>query len=322
MEKLAPICLFTYNRLEETIQTVTALKANSLAKESDLIIFSDGPKKDSDVVQVKELRDYLKTINGFKLIKINESTTNKGLAHSIIKGVTKVIDKYGKIIVLEDDLITTPNFLSFMNQALNFYDNNKRIYAVNGYSPLIEGVIEKGDKIYFHVRSSSWGWATWDDRWDDNVFDKSRIREVINENDSVLKKFDNEAGKDASRMLLGALTGRNNSWYIRWVFHNFIHDKISVYPILSKVLNVGFNSEATHCTGISAYKAEMDLSNNKDFEFDKIIDLKNKDYRFLKYFSRKYKFIFRIKLLASLNGRKMVFNELRTKLNSSMNIFK
>ena len=134
MKEIAPICLFTYNRLEETIQTVAALKNNFLANKSELFIFSDGAKNKNVEQKIKQVRKYLKTITGFKNITIYESSKNKGLANSIIDGVTKIIETYGKIIVLEDDLVTSPNFLNFMNQALEFYHYNNRIYSVSGYT--------------------------------------------------------------------------------------------------------------------------------------------------------------------------------------------
>ena len=134
VEKLAPICLFTYSRLEETKRTIEALKKNFLAPKSELFIFSDGPKNHETKDKVKAVRDFIKTIDGFKKITIFESKTNEGLAKSIINGVTKVVNEYGKVIVLEDDLLTTPNFLDFMNQALLFFELNLSIYSINGYS--------------------------------------------------------------------------------------------------------------------------------------------------------------------------------------------
>ena len=161
----APVCLFTYNRLEETRKTLEALSANYLAKESDLIVFSDGAKSDDDVEKVEAVRAYLKTLSGFKSINISEAGSNNGLASSIISGVTEVLKDRKKVIVLEDDLISAPNFLDFMNQALDFYKDEQEIFSISGYTMDLDSLSKHNKDYYLNYRASSWGWATWDDRW-------------------------------------------------------------------------------------------------------------------------------------------------------------
>jgi len=131
---LAPICLFVYSRLEETIMTVESLQRNTLASESQLFVFSDGGKDEKNIDDVRAVRKYIHTITGFANKTIFESEINKGLANSIISGVTKIVEMYGKVIVLEDDLILATNFLSYMNQALDFYQEKKRILSISGFS--------------------------------------------------------------------------------------------------------------------------------------------------------------------------------------------
>lgn len=311
---LAPICLFTYNRLNETKLTIEALKNNYLAKDSELFIFSDGAKNKQDIKDVIKVRAYIKTIIGFKKVAIIESEENKGLANSIINGVTKIIDKYSKVIVLEDDLQTTPNFLDFMNKALSYYYRDKNIYAVNGYSLFISSLC-KQDSIYFHKRACSWGWGTWDDRWNKEIFDKTVIRNKISEDKKILKKFEKEFGADVSRMLIDNLKEKNNSWYIRWIFYNFIKQKSSVFSSFSKVENIGFISNATNCNGISVYKTKLDYTNNINFEF--INYKKNStdvDRDFLKYFSMNYKIMYRLRLLQTSKGRRLIYLELLKKI--------
>ena len=178
ISKLAPICLFTYNRLNETKQTIKALQKNHLAVESQLFIFSDGSKDDTTKFKVSEVREFIKTVKGFKSVEIFESRKNKGLANSIIHGVSKIIEKFGQVIVLEDDIETHPNFLKFMNESLNFYKNNKRIQSINGYSLAIKSQSD----VYFQKRTFSWGWATWKEYWSLEVFERKVIRGVINKN--------------------------------------------------------------------------------------------------------------------------------------------
>ncbi|MFT7252400.1 MAG: hypothetical protein ACI9FW_002162 [Flavobacterium sp.] len=312
MERLAPICLFTYNRLEETKQTIVALQKNFLAKDSELFVFSDGAKNLEGQKKVEELRLYLQEIKGFKKILIVESRTNKGLANSIIEGVTKILEQFGKVIVLEDDLITTPNFLNFMNHALNYFEYDKSIYTVSGYSPWIKNLDK--DTFYTHSRSFPWGWATWKEKWVEDFFDIEKIKKYISEKSNLLQDFNKNIGEDASEMLLKTLDGKISSWYIRWVFNNYLLERKAIYPVLSKVENIGNSKDATHFTGgISAYQCILDTKLETSFDFKNTIPLKNRDYRFLKYFSKKHKFIYRLKLLVSITGIKLLLQELKVK---------
>lgn len=310
-KSLAPICLFSYNRLEETTKTINALKNNFLASESNLIIFSDGPKNVRDEITVKELRNYLKTISGFNSIEIIESKINKGLANSIIQGVSAVINKHGKVIVLEDDLVSTPNFLDFMNQALDFYRPHKIIQSINGYSLKIDNVKE----VYFHQRTFPWGWATWEDRWSENSFDLSKIKQQIKLDKKFPKKFNYCCGDDIFKMLKNTIDGKNSSWYSRWVLNHFSNGSYGVYPKSSKIKNIGFGEDATHCVGINTYMSQMDEGFNRMFPlilFEPLEKQQNK--QFIKYFKISYKLIFRFKMLKDFTNWKLVLNELKNKL--------
>ncbi|MDI6716137.1 MAG: glycosyltransferase [Actinomycetota bacterium] len=165
-DNLAPVVLFVYKRLYHAQQTVKFLQKNDLAEQSELYIYSDGPKHEHDIEKVKEVRAYLKTISGFKTITVIEREKNLGLANSIITGVTEVIDKFGKVIVMEDDLLCSRNFLSFMNKALDHYKDDKRIFSVTGLNYPIKIPESYKHDVYLAYRESSWGWGTWKDRWD------------------------------------------------------------------------------------------------------------------------------------------------------------
>lgn len=312
MKYLAPICLFTYNRLDQTIQTVTALQKNYLAKDSHLIIFSDGAKSSKDVPKVLSVREYIKTIEGFKSVEIIESLENKGLANSIISGVTEVIKEYGKVIVLEDDLITTPNFLDFMNQSLFFYKDILDVESVNGFS------LELNMKelcSYFQVRPFPWGWGTWLDRWEKVVFDKNKIQLILDSSPHLLIDFKRVCGDDVIRMLKDSLSGLNNSWYIRWTFHHFINKKYSLYPLSSFVRNEGFGEEGTHCKTINPYNYKLNNGENRLFHFDKRVYLEtNNRSKFLKYFSKSYRIIIRLKLLTSFEGISLLYRDIKSKM--------
>jgi hypothetical protein len=262
---LAPICLFTYCRLSETIQTVTALKENFLASESQLIVFSDGPK-DNEISRkkVEAVRAYLRTIEGFKSIEIVESIQNKGLANSIISGVSKVVEKYGKVIVLEDDLLTSKNFLDYMNQSLDFYESNSRVLSISGFSfPECVPTSFPYD-VTFGYRASSWGWATWKDRW--SVVDwKVSDYELFKKNIFKIIRF-NRAGSDLSLMLKRQMHGKLNSWAIRFCYHQFKYEMVDVYPKVSKIKNIGFGMDAENCD-LNDFESNLDLSDSRRFIF-------------------------------------------------------
>lgn len=263
---LAPILLFAYKRLDTIERAVAALQQNHYAEESELFIFSDAAKTRADEIEINKVRSFLKTINGFKKIEIFESDKNKGLSNSIISGVQQVINKYEKVIVLEDDLLTSDNFLSFMNQSLEYYKNNKNVFSISGYSNQIK--IDKVKDVYFTKRGSSWGWGTWKDRWekvDWEVQDYNNFK-----NNPTQKKAFNQMGSDLSSMLKRQMEGKMNSWAIRWCYHQFKHSLYSVYPTVSKVRNIGFGDGATHTFDyFNRYETTLDQSKKEQFIFDK-----------------------------------------------------
>lgn len=271
MDSLSPIILFTYKRLDTLEQTVRALANNSLANKSVLIIYSDGAKSSEDHIIVESVRSYLKTITGFKSVRIHESNTNKGLANSIINGVSEVLAEYHKAIVLEDDLITSTNFLEYMNQALNSYQDNPRILSISGYSPIIKGLDK--DEVYYTQRASSWGWACWEDRWNKIDWQATSYEQFVN--DSEAKSRFNKMGSDMCLMMKRQMQGTINSWAIRFCFHQFQNDLFSVHPSLSKVQNIGFaEKNATNTVQkYNRFQSEFDLNNNHAFNFDSEVKL-------------------------------------------------
>ena len=266
---LAPICLFTYNRLEETKKTVAALRNNFLASESELFIFSDGPNKDNQH-KVDSVRDYINTIKGFKRVSVFESKINKGFANSIIDGVTQIINQFGHVIVLEDDLVTTPNFLDFMNQSLNFYSRDDSVFSISGYTMDLKSLKKYNNDFYFGYRASSWGWATWQKDWQSVDWD------VISQNEFMKsksqKKSFNTGGSDMSLMLNAQINGKIDSWAIRFCYQQFLNKQACVFPKISKVQSIGFSKEATHTHGARKFITVLDNSEQRDFTFKKFIE--------------------------------------------------
>ena len=267
MLMLAPICLFTYNRPDETYQTVEALKRNSLAASSQLFIFIDSPKNETNTDKVNRVRQYVKTIDGFKTVEIFESSINNGLANSIIDGVTLIIKKYGRVIVLEDDMISSPNFLDFMNQALNFYQYNNKIFSISGYTMDLPSLIKNKKDYYLSYRASSWGWATWLDRW---LYIDWSANEYKSFKWNLMKQFTfMRGGSDLPYMLMKQMNGKIDSWAIRWAFHQFINDQLTIYPTESKIYNIGLGDNSTHTkTGSHFNPNNFITSKLNKFNFD------------------------------------------------------
>lgn len=160
---VAPIVLFVYNRPEHTRKSLESLRINHLAAESDLIIYSDEAKDERAVGKVKEVREIVHTLTGFKSITVIERKTNMGLAKSIIDGVTAVVNKYGRIIVLEDDHVTSPYFLTYMNEGLEVYRDNTDVISIHGYMYPVDKTLPE---TFFLKGADCWGWATWKRGWD------------------------------------------------------------------------------------------------------------------------------------------------------------
>lgn len=264
--KYAPIVLFVYNRPIHTQKTISALQANNLASQSDLYIFSDAPKNETAFTAVNEIRAYIKLVKGFKSITIIQQETNLGLANSIITGVTQIINKFGKVIVVEDDLLLSTNFLDFMNTSLNFYENNPSILSISGYNMAVKPNPNSQFDVYFAARAASWGWATWANKWKGIDWEVSDFN-TFSKNSKQIKLFKIN-GSDMFKMLKQQQKGLNNSWAIRYCYHQFKNNLYTVYPIVSKVKNMGFGTVATHTKGkYNRFDCELDTSNKTQFNY-------------------------------------------------------
>ncbi|MFT5618032.1 MAG: hypothetical protein ACI85I_001261 [Arenicella sp.] len=243
---LAPITLFVYNRPWHTEQTLLALQENDLASQSILYIFADGAKKDATAEQleaVAEVKNLIKSKKWCGEVHIIEQTENKGLADSIIDGVTEVVNKYGKIIVLEDDLVTSKGFLKYMNDALSLYSGEESIAGISGYSFNYDS---KGyPTTYLLPIGSSWGWATWAGQWEIFNPDASKLKREVEEQ-SLSKKMD-FGYYPYSDMLDRQERGEVNSWAIRFYVSFFLKNMLFLFPNKSLVQNLGFDNSGENC---------------------------------------------------------------------------
>ena len=266
MSKLAPVVLFVYNRLEHTTKTIESLSKNLLASQSVLYIFSDAPKSDNVANDVAQVREYISTLSSkgyFKDIIIKEADTNMGLADSIIGGVTNVMQKYGRAIVLEDDLLCAPDFLDFMNQSLDFYKDNPMIGSISGYSPLKALPQHYSKDIWIASRTSSLGWATWIDRWQEVKWDIDDF-ETFKRDKKARKRFD-ECGSDRYDRLRRQLEIGANSWSIRFGYWQFRAGKYTIFPSYTRIQHIGWDGSGVH--GI--YNGPLDTHiSNKSIPFN------------------------------------------------------
>ena len=240
---LSPILLFVYNRPDHTQKTLEALKLNKLASESELIIYSDAPKNESAVEGVLGVRKLIKNLIGFKKITIIEREKNWGLAPSVIDGVTRVVNEFGKVIVLEDDLVTNQYFLQFMNQGLLKYENEDQVISIHGFIYPIENL----PPTFFIRGADCWGWATWKRGWDlFNPDGKSLLAELKSRN--LRKNFDYNGAYAYTKMLRKQIAGEVSSWAVRWYASAFLKNKLTLYPGKSLVKNIGYD-DGTNCFG-------------------------------------------------------------------------
>lgn len=263
---LSPIILFVYNRYWHALKTIEALQKNDLAMASELFIFSDGAKNDLVLAAVNEVRNYVKSIKGFKKVTVIEREKNVGLANNIINGVSEIVNKYGKAIVLEDDLITSAYFLNYMNNALEFYKDNEKVISIHGY---VYPVKENMPETFFIKGADCWGWATWKRGWDQFEVDGSKLLNELKAR-KLCKEFDYNNSYPYTQMLKDQVAQKNNSWAIRWYASAFLNNKLTLYPGNSLVGNIGNDMSGTHSESTNAY--DVKLVNVNITKFDELIE--------------------------------------------------
>jgi hypothetical protein len=251
---IAPIVLFVYNRLWHSRKTIDALKKNELALESELFIYADGAKNEKESNQVSEVRNYIQKVSGFKKVTVIERDYNWGLANSIINGVTEMLIKYDRVIVLEDDLVTSPFFLRFMNDALELYNNNDNVISIHGYQyPLKES--QNLPDTFFIKGADCWGWATWARDWKVFEIEGQKLLDEL-ELKGLQKEADFNNSYEYTSMLKKQIKGKNDSWAIKWYMSAFLQNKLTLYPKESLVQNIGNDNSGTHSMSTNQFFIE------------------------------------------------------------------
>ena len=278
----APILLFVYNRPEHTRRCIQSLLKNSLASESYLFIYADGAKDSTQQEAVNEVRNYIRTIQGFKQTTLIERSENWGLARNIIDGVTTQVNRYGKVIVLEDDLVVAPYFLQFMNDALEVYKDEPKV----GHIQACDFTQDSSLPTTFLIKwTGSWGWATWDRAWKYfNPNGKELLQEL--EERKLTRVFDFNGKYGFTRMLRRQIEGKNNSWAIRWNASLFLKDILSLNVGRSLVQNEGFDGSGTNCGGGGLYASHLYLQPLPVIPISPIEENKEARQAFVRYYAR------------------------------------
>ena len=255
MADLAPVVLFVYDRPEHTKRTLAGLQKNKGAKETELFIFSDAAKNEGARSRVDEVRAYVRSIGGFKKIKLIERPKNWGLANSIVSGVTDIVNKYGKVIVLEDDLVTSPYFLKYMNEGLEYYKDEKKVWHISGWNYPIDP--DGLDHVFLWRLMNCWGWATWADRW---VHYEKNIEKTIRQFSKADIKGLNLDGTEAFyQQVIANKNNQINTWAIFWYTTIFKNGGLCVNPTKSFVKNIGHDGSGEHCIRSTAFATELSM---------------------------------------------------------------
>lgn len=241
-KRFSPVVLFVYNRPEHTRHCLSALARNEPSSNTDLIIFSDGAKHESDQPEVLAVRRLIKTVEGFRSVRIVLRDRNQGLSRSIIEGVTETLHDYESVIVLEDDLVTSPFFLKYMNDGIEAYQNHPDVVGIHGYCYPVDGSLPE---TFFLKGADCWGWATWKSAWALFREDGSQLLNEL-ESRSLATRFDFDKSYAFTRMLKKQISGKTDSWAIRWYASALLANKHTLYPGQSLVQNIGMDGSGTH----------------------------------------------------------------------------
>ena len=288
-QELSPIAVIGFNRADKLLITLQSLANNILANQSDLFIFIDGPRseKEGEFEKVQEVISVAESISGFNSVTIKTSEVNKGLAKSIISAATELLNRYGRVIVVEDDLYLSPSFLTYMNQMLHLFENDSRIFQVSGYSALINNKIESD--VYLNARGQCWTWGTWKDRWETIDWEIKDFESF--KNDRKKRNEWRKYGHDLFGMLTLWKKGRLNSWWIRFSYNMFKQGRYAVCPMKSLVRNDGFGVDSTHCNVYNRYKIEFDDKIHDSFYVPNTLEW---DSKFNQHATRFWSFRYRV----------------------------
>ncbi|MCS6820654.1 MAG: methyltransferase, TIGR04325 family [Microscillaceae bacterium] len=284
---LAPIVLFIYNRADILDRTLNTLSRNVLAKESILYIYADGAKENAtekDREKIQQARAVAKSKQWCKEVHIIEREKNLGLSNSIIAGVTEVINKHGKVIVLEDDLELSPYFLKYMNDALNMYEKEPKVWSIGACN--FFSTYSHTPETFFIPIPDCWGWATWADRWQYFEPDSKKLLQQLKDR-KLEEDFNLYGTYDFIGMLQAQAEGKISSWAIRWQAQAYLHNALTLYPKYSLTNHLASN-EATHAANFSLTQYIIFPNNEIKLKKEKIVFLESIKKDLIKAYKKIY----------------------------------
>lgn len=278
MQNLAPIALFVYNRPDHTRRTISYLQQNLLADETRLYIFCDAAKTVADNAKVNEVRELVKEVSGFKSVKVILREHNLGLAESVISGVTQLVYEYGKVIVFEDDLLSSPYTLQYFNDALNKYANEERVMHIGAYMYNLHN--KTLPETFFYRAATSWGWATWARAWRNFEPDVDKL--IVQFDTLKIARFSIEGKMNFWKQIQQFKAGKNNSWAIRWYASIFLKNGLTLNPSQSLIQNIGHDGSGVHSNNENIYQVQMARKPVK--QFPEVIKEDEEAYKAIKHF--------------------------------------
>ena len=272
MDRYAPVCLFAYKRIDKLKIVVERLKKCYLADETVLFIFSDGARDTDDLVDIDKTRQYLRKIDGFSKVIIIERKKNIGLAENIMQGVTEVISKYKKTIIIEDDIVPNLYFLEYMNSALDYYESSKKVMQICANSLPPDSEKKSLPQTYFMPWGSCWGWATWDDRWKFFERNPQKLINIVTEED--IYRINRNGTYNMWQQVLDNYSGKRKTWAIFWEITIYLHHGLSLYPNVDMCKNIGMDGKGENCP-IDIRYPKKTLIDAKITEFSDVIEENN-----------------------------------------------
>jgi hypothetical protein len=254
MDSTPTLALFVYKRLDHTRRTLESLALNRGAVDLNVVIFSDGPRTEKDEPAVAAVREFCRKFRGFKALRIQESKHNRGLACSITSGVSQVLSDEDSVMVLEDDMVTSPAFLTYMMSSLARYRNEERVASIHAYCYPIKGL----PPSFFLRGADCWGWGTWRRAWSHFSEDSSALLSAL-EAKRLTYQFDYEGTYPYTQMLRDQLAGRVDSWAIRWYASAFLKEMLTLYPGMSFIENIGLDGSGTHLDQTAKFTGNLSL---------------------------------------------------------------
>lgn len=246
MNRYAPIIVLVYDRLEHFSRCINSLKTNRLASESALYVVSDAAYKKEDEEKVFKVREYALSINGFKDVKYLFRDKNVGAHNSCKEAIQEVLAVNDSYIIIEDDIVVAPSFLQYMNDGLTYYQKEKKVFSICGFKSSFLLPINYKKDIYFYPCNSPWGFATWKDRWENVNFDYiDRLKEL--KKDKQKYKAFTSIGFYIKGILMADSRKEIVAGDLRIYYHMFQKNMCSIFPVVSKTQNWGFDGTGEHC---------------------------------------------------------------------------